>query len=196
MKPCPPEKMEHLELDQPKISAPGMPRRRFLFLSSLGILGVLGLAAVFTVKRWRYIVIHHSAGQFGNVAFLDEVHRQRQPYDPIDSMAYHFVIGNGHGLALGEVAHGIRWQKGLWGAHVSARNHRYNIRGIGICLIGNYHEHPLPEEQYSALLDLVRGLAQSHGIPTSRIFTHGGLKGERTACPGQYFPYRRFAGDI
>lgn len=50
----------------------------------------------------------------------------------------------GFGLKMGEIAHGLRWRQGLWGAHVSSRNRVYNLQGIGICLIGNYHKHQFP----------------------------------------------------
>lgn len=187
---------ENMSWKQPMTSPPKLSRRRFLLLSSLGVAGVMGLGALFPIQRWRYIVIHHSAGQFGDLRFLNEVHRQRQPHDPIDSMAYHVVIGNGNGLALGEVKYGLRWQKGLWGAHVSTRNHRYNFFGIGICLIGNYHEHSMPERQYESLVRLVRSLKEAYGIHSSAVYAHGRLDGERTVCPGRYFPYRRFRLDI
>lgn len=183
-------------VDRQQDSRKIMSRRGFLLAGGLGAISLLGMGALFKVPRWRYIVIHHSAGQFGNVAFLDKVHRQRQPYDPIDSMAYHLVIGNGHGLPLGQVAHGLRWQKGLWGAHVSARNHRYNFGGIGVCLIGNYHEQVLPGGQYEALVRLVRELRETHHIAPANVYTHGHLKGERTVCPGRHFPYRKFYEDI
>ncbi len=173
-----------------------IPRRRFLIMSAMGILGMLGVGAFFTVQRWRYIVVHHSAGNFGNVDFLKRVHRQRQPHDPIDSMAYHFVVGNGNGLEMGEIKAGERWAKSLWGAHVSARNSSYNFQGIGICLVGNYHTQSLPAKQYDALVELVRSLMAHHHISSAKVFTHSRLNGERTVCPGRHFPYRRFHMDI
>jgi len=36
-----------------------------------------------------YIVIHHSAGEHGNIEFLKQVHRERQANDPIDAIPYH-----------------------------------------------------------------------------------------------------------
>lgn len=173
-----------------------LSRRRFLKYSVLGFLGLLGCSAIWYQRRWDAIIVHHSAGDFGNVAFLDKVHRQRQPYDPINSMAYHFVIGNGHGMPLGSVAYGLRWKNRLWGAHVSPGNARFNIQGIGICLVGNYHEKSIPAAQYDALIDLVRKLTAAHGIRIGNIYPHCRLDGERTVCPGKFFPYERFYLDI
>lgn len=171
-------------------------RRHFLKFTALGIMGLIGAGTFFKMRRWRHIVIHHSAGQFGDVAFLKRVHRQRQPGDPVDSMAYHFVVGNGNGMALGEVSHGLRWRCRLWGAHVSGRNMAYNLQGIGICLVGNFQESHLSTEQYAAMVGLVRRLMATYRIPPSRVHTHGRIPGEQTLCPGRYFPYSRLYTDI
>ena len=44
-------------------------------------------------NRWKYIVVHHSAGDFATLESLQQVHRERQPGDPIDAIPYHYVIG-------------------------------------------------------------------------------------------------------
>ena len=48
-------------------------------------------------------MIHHSAGNFGNIEFLQKIHRQRQSKDLIDAFPHHYIIGNGNGLKMGEV---------------------------------------------------------------------------------------------
>jgi N-acetyl-anhydromuramyl-L-alanine amidase AmpD len=111
-------------------------------------------------QRWKYIAIHHSAGNYGNVPFLQRVHRERQPSDPVDAIPYHFIIGNGNGMRMGEIASSWRKKHDIWGAHVSKRNRDWNMRGIGICLIGNFENHPVPDPQYTALVTLTRSLMQ------------------------------------
>src|ERR687892_2579028 len=111
-----------------------MNRRGFIVRSSLALAGV-GLTAAYWNWRWRYIVIHHSAGESGSIEFLQRVHRERQPYDPIDAMPYHYVVGNGNGLGMGEIGSDWRQEFGLWGSHLSAKNTMRNALGIGICLI-------------------------------------------------------------
>lgn len=175
---------------------PTPSRRKFLKGAFVVLAGLLGCSAVWYRRGWQSIVIHHSAGDFGNVKFLDKVHRQRQPYDPIDSMAYHFIVGNGKGMPEGQVAYGLRWRNRLWGAHVSAANSRYNYSGIGICMVGNYHLKPVPEAQYTALVDLIRQLKTTCGISAANIYPHCRLDGERTVCPGKYFPYDRLYRDV
>ena len=164
-----------------------MNRRHFLTISALGAL-LLG-ATFYWPRRWRTIAIHHSGGGFGDIALLRRVHRERQPRDPVDEIPYHFVIGNGNGLGLGEVVPTGRWRLGLWGAHVSTRNMDRNFRGIGICLIGNF-------EDAEVAVSLTRDLVDRFGISANGVAAHGRIAGETTLCPGRHFPMDRFRRDV
>ena len=94
--------------------------KRRLFLAATAALGALGLGAFWWPRRWRYIVVHHSGGQIGDLELLKRVHRERQPRDPVDMIPYHFVIGNGRGMEIGQVAETERWKNTIWGAHVKS----------------------------------------------------------------------------
>ena len=170
-------------------------RRRFLRLAVSGSV-LTALGAWYWPTRWNYIVIHHSAGNFGNIQFLQEVHRRRQAGDPIDAIPYHYVIGNGNGMKMGEVASDWRKHNNLWGAHVSGNNRDRNFRGLGICMIGNFEKNPVPELQYQALLNLCRQLMDEYQIPLENISGHGHTKGESTLCPGKHFPMERLLKDL
>ncbi len=172
-----------------------MNRRRFLLASSLMIGGLAGGAIVWT-QRWDYIVIHHSAGNYGNIEFLQKVHRERQSKDPIDAIPYHYIIGNGNGLKEGEIASDWRKKYNIWGAHVSGRNSNRNFRGLGICLIGNLENHSIPEKQYESLVMLTKQLMSTYRIPLENISGHGYTPGESTKCPGKNFPMAQFLADI
>jgi N-acetyl-anhydromuramyl-L-alanine amidase AmpD len=172
-----------------------MIRRKFL-TSSLIVAGALTGMGWYWGARWKYIVIHHSAGRFGNIPFLQHVHRERQSKDPIDAIPYHYVIGNGYGMKIGEVASDWRQRYDIWGAHVSNRNRDWNLRGIGICLIGNFEDHSVPERQYTALVRLTTTLMQKYAIPPGHVNGHGLIEGEQTKCPGKHFPFERFRKDI
>jgi len=137
-------------------------------------------------------VIHHSAGSYGTIEFLQKVHRQRQPRDPIDAIPYHYVIGNGNGLGMGEVASDWRQANNLWGTHVSANNPARNFLGIGICLIGNLDEDDVPPEQFQSLVDLTRRLMFRHDITLENVTGHGMIEDESTKCPGRHFPFEKF----
>jgi N-acetyl-anhydromuramyl-L-alanine amidase AmpD len=172
-----------------------MNRRNFLKTSVFSGL-LLGAGAIYWPNRWKYIVLHHSAGNYANVDFLQRVHRERQPSDPIDAIPYHYIIGNGNGMKEGEIASDWRRDYAIWGAHVSNRNMDRNMRGIGICMIGNFEIDPVPEGQYLALLSLTITLMEKHQIPIENISGHGHIKGEQTKCPGKNFPIERFLRDV
>ena len=172
-----------------------MQRRRFLIGAGL-LCGSLMAGYSYWGNRWKYIVVHHSAGSYGDIDHLRRVHRQRQPRDLVDAIPYHYVIGNGNGLGLGEIASDWRQKLNLWGTHVSAHNVDRNFRGIGICLIGNFETDQVPAEQYSALLSLTRALMHKYGIPIGNVSGHGHIPGEATKCPGKHFPYQDFLADI
>ncbi len=172
-----------------------MNRRKFIISSSL-ILGSASIGMFYWGKRWKYIVIHHSAGLYGNIEFLQKIHRERQANDPIDAIPYHYIIGNGHGLGLGEIASDWRQSYDIWGAHVSGNNSDRNFRGIGICLIGNYEKQQVPAKQYNSLVQLTKILMKQYNISKENITGHGMTKGESTKCPGKYFPMKKFLKDI
>ena len=172
-----------------------MNRRRFILASS-ALAAVVLSGSVAWKRRWKYIVVHHSAGGFGAIEFLQQVHRERQPNDPIDAIPYHYVIGNGNGLGMGEVATDWRGDWGVWGAHVSGRNSWINFRGIGVCLIGDYEENEVPPEQLDALILLTKKLMSKHGITPGRVLAHGRIDGESTKCPGRSFPWEEFKDAI
>ena len=135
-------------------------------------------------RRWRFIVIHHSATPTGSADEFDRMHRAKG----WDELGYHFVIGNGTGSASGEVEIGGRWTKQKHGAHAKIPGHpEYNDVGIGICLVGNFDVTRPSEEQMESLSRLVRYLRARYGIPQSHIYGHGQLK--PTDCPGRNFNY-------
>lgn len=181
--------------DTKKDDSRRVARRKFILSSFVGMAG-LGAFVHFWPKRWRYIVIHHSAGNYGDIEFLQQVHRQRQSKDPVDAIPYHFVIGNGNGLPEGEIAQDWRGFWHIWGAHVSGRNPARNYYGIGICLVGNFELHPPSPLQYDSLVKLTRSLMAEYAIPLDHVSGHGHTPGERTKCPGQYFPMERFLQDL
>jgi N-acetyl-anhydromuramyl-L-alanine amidase AmpD len=172
-----------------------MNRRAFMVSSAVAA-SAIAAGMLYWDRRWNYIIVHHSGGSYGHIPFLQKVHRNRQAHDPIDAIPYHYIIGNGNGLALGEVASDWRQRYNLWGAHMSARNMDRNFRGIGICLIGNYESEQVPARQYGALVRLTRDLMLRYSIPVENVTGHGWTPGEQTKCPGKNFPMRKFLSDI
>jgi hypothetical protein len=146
------------------------------------------------VRAWSEIVLHHSATNTGDVASIDQAHRQQKDSQgrPWLGIGYHFVVGNGRNMGDGEVQATFRWREQLAGAHAGKRTH--NEQGIGICLIGNFDEQPPTPKQIDATRDLVRQLAKRHAITRERILRHSDI--QATACPGRQFPWERVLSDV
>ncbi len=135
---------------------------------------------------WRYVIIHHSATVGGNAAGIDRYHREVRGWKY--GLAYHFVIGNGHGSADGEIEVGERWRKQIHGAHTA--NMDYNRIAIGICIVGNLEEEMITPRQFDSLYQIVLYLSKRYDIPLSNIIMHNQVAQKKsTLCPGKNFPY-------
>ena len=140
-------------------------------------------------RRWKYIVIHHSATHDGSEANFDRYHRTRKRWKGV---GYDFVIGNGNGSPDGLVEVTFRWEKQITGAHAASAGNEYNRYAIGICLVGNLEKDYPTARQMEALVGLVNYLQERCDIPTDRIMGHRHVPGASTKCPGRNFPWYEF----
>lgn len=137
--------------------------------------------AVALRRNWKYIVIHHSATDFGNAARFDTIHRRKG----WDELGYHFVITNGQGGPDGAVQVGSRWIKQKHGAHCGGTpGNEYNEVGIGICLVGNFNDHMPTEAQLASLDELVEFLATYCDITPRNVIAHRDAPNAATDCCG------------
>ncbi len=137
----------------------------------------------FKVRRWKYIVIHHSASYKGNASSIDKYHRNIKGWE--NGLGYDFVIGNGRGSRDGQIEVGGRWNKQIKGAH--AGDDEYNEYGVGICLIGNFEKNRPTRSQISSLVYLIKYLQRRCNIPKRNVIMHRDIKD--TVCPGRRFPH-------
>lgn len=130
--------------------------------------------------------MHHTATSRGSVESIHETHLQRKDSQGNNWMGigYHFVIGNGNGMADGAVEPTFRWREQLHGAHAGSSD--YNSHGIGIVLVGDFEESRPTRAQLAAVKQLVGSLKATFGITSNNVVGHGDVKA--TECPGQYFP--------
>ncbi len=143
-------------------------------------------------RRWKAIIIHHSAQSTGNMAMIDKYHREVKGWDGV---GYDFVIGNGKGSTDGKIEVTHRWRKQIAGAHCGGTpNNWANKSGIGICLVGDFTKTRPTYRQGVALKKLVRFLQKRYRIPTSKIYSHSTTPGYTrvTKCPGKHFPMTAF----
>jgi LysM repeat protein len=137
-------------------------------------------------RRWRYIVLHHSGVEEGTVKSMDRYHREVRHME--HGLAYHFVIGNGHGMRDGEIAVCPRWREQLDGGHLHSE--AQNKISIGICLVGNFDKHKPTPKQLQSLNLLVEALLKRCKLSTSAVKTHRQINTVKTRCPGKYFPIK------
>ncbi len=147
--------------------------------------------------RWTSIVVHHSGQPAGTP---ESIEREHLSYG-YASLGYHFLIGNGAGLADGEIHAGPRWHRQQPGAHVAPREpgqtpsaDELNRTSIGICLVGNGNRREFTAAQIRELVGLVRKLQSELGIPGSAIRLHSDLAAVES--PGAMFPTAVFSNSI
>ncbi len=149
---------------------------------------IRSIIPVYNVRKWRYIVIHHTATEVGDAFTIDQLHHRRG-FD--HGLGYHFLIDNGtRGKQEGQIEVGPRWIKQMDGAHANAAG--MNENGIGIAMIGNFSEHYVNERQLKSLVFLTKALMRHYNIPLERVIRHKDVPGKNTECPGNYFPWDEF----
>lgn len=143
-------------------------------------------------RRWKHIVIHHSATKNGSPKGMDSYHRNERGME--NGLAYHFVIGNGQGMKDGELFIGDRWKKQLNGGHLSSS--ALNQVSIGICLVGDFSKTRPTAKQMATLEALVEYLMEKANIPASLVTTHTLIHPNHTVCPGKHFPIASFKASL
>jgi N-acetyl-anhydromuramyl-L-alanine amidase AmpD len=147
------------------------------------------------LRRWQWIVVHHTATEFATLPGIDRYHRTRFG-DPLGA-EYHFIVNNGkkdgarRPLASVEAA---RWrhQEPAW--HLFRPENA--PESLAICLVGNFETRPLPPEMLRALTDLTRALMKLCEIPREQVSTHRVVDEKLTQCPGKLFPRERFLAEL
>jgi N-acetylmuramoyl-L-alanine amidase len=139
-------------------------------------------------SRWKYIVVHNSGTREGNARVFDIYHRRVRHMQ--NGLAYHFVIGDGHGSGDGQVEIGDRWKRQINGGHVASDY--LNDIALGICLVGDFNRDQPTRAQVGALEELIPYLRTRVGKSQGRaaiVHAHKEINPRPTDCPGDHFPY-------
>lgn len=149
----------------------------------------LSMEAVFQTRvpvrdgQWLAIMIDHTGSPFGTPVSIDADHKAMG----LKGLGHDFIIGNGQGMADGEIHVGERWLEQQPGAHTAGPDGDwYNRHAIGIALVGDGTRRGFSQTQITRLMDLVSVLAREYGIPPERIVLHSDVA--PVAGPGRYFP--------
>ena len=166
------------------VKAPVSPARAAAHISlPYSIKRAIALAPV-RAGRWQYIVVHHSGVDTGTMKGMDHYHREVRHME--NGLAYDFVIGNGSGMGDGEIAVSRRWTLQLDGGHLASE--AQNKIALGICLVGNFDEHPPTRKEMESLRALVVALMARCDLTPRAVKTHQQINIIRTRCPGTKFP--------
>ncbi len=145
---------------------------------------IVPVIPLYPSRKWKYIIIHHSATDEGSSLYFDKYHQSKG----WEGIGYHFVIGNGtKGKQDGQIEDSPRWIKQENGSHCRASD--MNEKAIGICLVGNFNKERVSEKQMASLVYLVNLLRRNYRIPVRNILGHGQVRGAKTECPGKKFPW-------
>ena len=178
----------------PPLAPVARPIPKTVDLAPVAVRDVSGEAAwnpPTAARGWRWIVGHHTDDHAGCFAKNDRVHRAKG----WEGCGYHFVIGNGTESGDGEVEVTDRWSSQMHGAHAKTDDNRFNDYGVGIVLVGDFERGGQPtDRQYRALVKLTRWLMARYGVTPDRVLRHSDCKS--TACPGKFFPWSRYIGDV
>ncbi len=141
-------------------------------------------------KRWRYIIVHHTASDIGNLEYFRRLHMEERGWSDI---AYHFVINNGTAnTAMGQIEESSLWKNRM--PHFSTRITYLNFFGIAVVLVGNFEKHEVPSLQREALINLLVNLSEKYNIPPERIAGHREIS--PTACPGKFLNMAEVRDDV
>ena len=138
--------------------------------------------------RWKYVIVHNSGTREGNARVFDIYHLRVRHMK--NGLAYHFVIGDGHGSGDGQIEIGHRWTAQLNGGHVASDY--LNDISLGICLVGDFNRDVPTKAQIGALEELIGYLRDRVGKTQGRkaiVYAHKEINPRPTDCPGDRFPY-------
>lgn len=142
-------------------------------------------------QRWTGIVIHHSASPSGSPTSISRQHEQLG----YQGLGHHFIIGNGSGMADGEVYVGPRWLSQLPGAHAAGPlGQQHNLHSISICLVGDGRRQGFTPAQIRRAAQLAATLCRELDIPPEAVLLHSDIV--EVQDPGPLFPAAAFRAEL
>ncbi len=133
------------------------------------------------------IIVLHYTGMADAASAID---RLRAPASKVS--AHYLVAEDGQVFCLVDESRRA-WHAGR--SHWRGIND-VNSASIGIEIVNPGHEfgyRPFPEEQINALIPLVAGIVERHGITRGNVVGHSDIAPARKQDPGELFPWNRLA---
>jgi hypothetical protein len=163
----------------PNMSFPKPKPCLAILLLLLLIANILSIFAL-PIIRFRYIIIHHTASEHDNYESIRRYHITQN--NNLDA-AYHLILSNGStNIPAGHLEATSRYRHLSYSTATS--NWFYNINGIHLCIVGNFENHPIPENLASTAGYAIASLQKKFHIPDSNILLHRDIN--PTKCPGKH----------
>ena len=139
--------------------------------------------------KWEAIILHHSLTNDGKIVDWRNIRRYHIQTNGWTDIGYHLGVERINGELV------IQYGRGLNKVGAHCREYQMNIKGIGLCLIGNYDIIPPDKEQWDLLLAICHKLQKKFNIPTADIKGHREFATYKT-CPGTQFNLNKFREDL
>jgi N-acetylmuramoyl-L-alanine amidase len=143
----------------------------------------------------KRVIIHHSATKDSGTVSWGAIWRYHVEERGWNSIGYHAgieVVGDGPYRV--QTFMGRMWDRN--GAHISGLNEG----SLGLCVVGNWDEDIVPDDQWRRALEVVRLWLRLFGLSNMDVYGHGEYAelagGNLTACPGRNFDMNRFRGEL
>ncbi|MFO7869530.1 MAG: N-acetylmuramoyl-L-alanine amidase [Bacteroidales bacterium] len=142
----------------------------------------------------KHIIIHHSAGSNNQTNYTDiirNIYIDHTTNNGWDDIGYNYLIAQNGAIYAGRDP-GDYEQDMVQGAHFVGKN----AHTLGICILGNYEEVPVPDTAYQLLQKLVSWkcgkdslqplLTAYHPANSNLPVIAGHRDGGATLCPGEH----------
>ncbi|MCP4691475.1 MAG: N-acetylmuramoyl-L-alanine amidase [Desulfobacterales bacterium] len=155
-------------------------KRRWVF--SLTILVFFSVVAALLLPRFRFdaIIIHHSASWSDNYESIKSFHKRKHGWR---DAAYHLILSNGRTkIPAGRLEASNRYRNLSYS--LATRSARCNLRGVHVCIVGNYDQKEVPANLRPPIAHALRLLMEKYAIKDDGVLFHRDCNS--TACPGRY----------
>ena len=139
----------------------------------------ISLYSYFVKQRFRWIVVHHTASDYGNYDSIKTIHKKKHKW--VDA-GYHLILSNGStNVPMGFLEATSRYK--FLSYSLASKSVKHNILGVHICVVGNFETNPVPNDLRGPLAFCISKLQDMYDIPDERILLHRDVG--QTLCPGK-----------
>ena len=130
-----------------------------------------------------FIVIHHSyTPDHPGSNMTESIKKYHIETNKWSDIGYHYVIEYDKDYPCIKKGR----EEDISGAHAIG----FNIRSIGICVVGNFDEESLPQDKGEVLIHLIQRLMRKYSIPKENVIGHRETyllreKPIERSCPGK-----------